>query len=126
METSYKVIIQIKATSIIISWKELPIEWKVGVLWRGEYFTIHIKATKTQFGETRIIEFKYKGKEYPCTFIKYKYNGGALPNYPPHIETKTHTLRISKALRFFEMTDVPKSDSVTEEYTNPFMFFYQS
>jgi hypothetical protein len=126
METSDKVVIQIKATSILISWKELPIEWKVGVLWRGEYFTIHIKATKTQFGETRVINFKYNGKEYPCTFIKYKYNGGSTPVYPPHIETQSHSLKISTALRFFEMTDVPRTGSASEEYTNPFMFIYQS
>jgi hypothetical protein len=109
METIDNVIIQNKATSIFIGWKELPFIWSLAVLWRGIYFTVSIKAFKIQFGETRIITFKYNGKEFPCSLTKWKYTGGSNGIYPPQIETESHSLKIKTGLNFFELTDMPKS-----------------
>lgn len=127
METTDKVIVQNKATSVFIGWKELPFQGVLAIQWRGIYFTININAHKIEFGKTQTVTFTYKGEDYPCKLTKWKYTGGGNGIYPPHIETESHFLKIRIIINAVELIDVPKINSgFNESQGNPFMLFYQS
>lgn len=127
METTDKVIIQNKATSIFIGWKELPFEWRFAILWRGIYLTININAHRTEYGQTQTVVFSYKGVDYLCKLTKWKWSGGGNGIYPPHIETESYSLKIRIILNALELTDVPKIISDVPGFqSNPFIMFYQS
>jgi hypothetical protein len=127
MEATNRILVQNRKESILIHWQELTFYWTISVLWRGIYFVIHIKVLKTELFSTRIITFKYKGDEYPCSLTKWKYMGGGNGVYPPHIETELHSLKIRLTFNSIELTDFRKVDSENHEiHSNPFIVFYQS